>query len=49
MPLLSGADKHNFTIIKDKINAPYLYCKKEKITVPVSITHHGNYAAFTIN
>lgn len=46
---IERADKHNFTIIKDKINAPYLYCKKEKITVPVSITHHGNYAAFTIN
>ena len=47
--VMKGEDKKNFTIIKDKKNVPYLYCKREKLTVPVSITHHGNYAAFTIN
>lgn len=46
---IKGEDKKNFTIIKDKNNVPYLYCKNQKLTIPVSITHHGNYAAFTIN
>lgn len=43
------ADKNNFIVLKEKINIPFLYCKKEKKKIPVSITHHGNYAAFTIN
>jgi len=38
----------NVMVIKEKNNIPYLYCKKENIKIPVSITHHGNYAAFTI-
>lgn len=46
---ISGDDAANLTILKDKKNIPFLYCKKEKIKIPVSITHHGNYAAFTIN
>lgn len=46
---LKREDKKNFTIIKDKNNIPYLYCKNQKLSIPVSITHHGNYAAFTIN
>ena len=46
---MKGEDKKNFTIIKDKKNMPYLYCNRGKLTIPVSITHHGNYAAFTIN
>jgi hypothetical protein len=41
--------KTNFTVFKEKNNIPYLYCRKEKLKIPVSITHHGNYAAFTIN
>lgn len=40
---------HHLLIKKDKENIPYLYCKEKKLTFPVSITHHGNYAAFTIN
>jgi phosphopantetheinyl transferase (holo-ACP synthase) len=43
------ADKNNFMVLKEKNNIPFLYCKKEKLKIPVSITHHGNYAAFTIN
>ncbi len=43
------ADKNNFIVLKEKNNIPFLYCKKEKIKIPVSITHHGSYAAFTIN
>jgi phosphopantetheinyl transferase (holo-ACP synthase) len=42
-------NKNNFTILKEKNNIPYLYCRKEKMKIPVSITHHGNFAAFTIN
>jgi phosphopantetheinyl transferase (holo-ACP synthase) len=42
-------DINNFMIGKEKYNIPFLYCKKEKIKIPVSITHHGYYAAFTIN
>ena len=41
-------DKENFIVLKEKNNVPYLYYEKEKIKIPVSITHHGNYAAFTI-
>jgi len=43
------ANKNNFIVLKEKNNIPFLYCKKEKIKIPVSITQHGNYAAFTIN
>jgi phosphopantetheinyl transferase (holo-ACP synthase) len=46
---IKAGDKNNLIILKDKNNIPFLYCKKEKISIPVSITHHGNYAAFTIN
>jgi phosphopantetheinyl transferase (holo-ACP synthase) len=46
---MKNGDKNNFEIIKEKNNIPFLFCKKEKIKIPVSITHHGNYAAFTIN
>ena len=45
----NGEDNRNFTIIKDKNNVPFMYCKKEQQKIPVSITHHGNFAAFTIN
>jgi phosphopantetheinyl transferase (holo-ACP synthase) len=46
---IKGTDKNDFKIIKDTNNIPFLYSEKEKIKIPVSITHHGNYAAFTIN
>jgi len=41
--------KNNFMTGKEKNNIPFIYCKKEKKKIPVSITHHGNYAAITIN
>jgi phosphopantetheinyl transferase (holo-ACP synthase) len=41
--------KNNFIVLKEKNNIPFLYCIKEKKKIPVSITHHGNYAAITIN
>ena len=46
---MKDGDKNDFEIIKCTNNIPFLYCKKEKMKIPVSITHHGNYAAFTIN
>jgi phosphopantetheinyl transferase (holo-ACP synthase) len=46
---IQRGDKNNFIVLKEKNNIPFIYCKKEKKKIPVSITHHGNYAAFTIN
>jgi phosphopantetheinyl transferase (holo-ACP synthase) len=46
---IKGQDKSNFTILKNKDSIPFLYCKNEKRKIPVSITHHGNYAAYTFN
>lgn len=46
---INNCDETGLTILKNKYNIPFLYCKKEKLKIPVSITHHGNYAAFTIN
>jgi len=43
------ADKHMFVVLKETNNIPFLYCKKEKNKIAVSITHHGRYAAFTIH
>ena len=40
--------KEYLTLIKDINGAPLLYSKKERSKIPVSITHHGRYAAFTI-
>ena len=41
--------KNKLIIIKDRNNIPFLSCKGKKIKIPVSITHHGRYAAFTIH
>ncbi len=46
---MRDGDINAFEIIKETNNIPFLLCKKEKLKIPVSITHHGNYAAFTIN
>lgn len=46
--LVSGKDKQEITIIKDQNGIPFLYCRQNEQRIPVSITHHGNYAAFTI-
>ena len=47
--MIKDEDKDNLIILKDKNNIPFLYRKKQNLKIPVSITHHGNYAAFTIN
>ncbi|HMU11349.1 MAG TPA: 4'-phosphopantetheinyl transferase superfamily protein [Ferruginibacter sp.] len=46
--LFFGKEKEQITIIKDQNGIPFLYCSQNQQRIPVSITHHGNYAAFTI-
>ena len=41
--------KQKLSIVKNEFGVPYLYCSFNKTKTPVSITHHGRYAAFTIN
>lgn len=45
---VSGRVKKNTALLKDENGVPFLYCGCN-LQIPVSITHHGNYAAFTIN
>lgn len=45
----SQQKKNKFTVIKDKNNLPFLCCEGSRHFIPISITHHGRYAAFTIN
>ena len=44
----TGKEKESLLVIKDKNSIPFLFCEKEGVKIPVSITHHGSYAAFTI-
>jgi len=46
--IVSGEEKNDIEIIKDRNGIPFLYCRQDKRNIPVSITHHGSYAAFTI-
>jgi phosphopantetheinyl transferase (holo-ACP synthase) len=41
--------KHKLSIVKNEFGVPFLYYSFNKTKIPVSITHHGRYAAFTIN
>ena len=43
-----GIIKKNISVIKDKNGIPSLYCSNDDLRIPVSITHHGDHAAFTI-
>ena len=45
---VTGEIKKNLAVVKDKNGLPFLYCGKG-LQVPLSITHHGHFAAFTIN
>lgn len=45
--LASGDFNKNVSVIKDQNGIPFLYCGNN-LQIPVSITHHGNFAAFTI-
>ncbi len=46
--IASGKEKSEIELIKDRNDIPFLYCRQDQRSIPVSITHHGNYAAFTI-
>ncbi len=46
---VTGAVKNGLYVFKDKNGIPFLYAENEKIKIPVSITHHGRFAAFTIS
>ena len=45
----TGKDSKCLSIIKNTNGIPFIQYKEEQLTIPISITHHGNYAAFTIN
>lgn len=47
--LLSGIPVKELMLQKDDRGIPHLLCLSSQEQIPVSITHHGNYAAFTIN
>jgi phosphopantetheinyl transferase (holo-ACP synthase) len=42
-----GDFNRNVSVAKDENGIPFLYCGNN-LQIPVSITHHGNFAAFTI-
>ena len=46
---VTGYKKSDISIIKDKNGIPSLLVAKVDFLIPVSITHHGDYAAFTID
>ena len=45
---VTGEIKENMIVEKDKNGVPFLNCGSN-LQVPVSITHHGHFAAFTIH
>ena len=45
---LTGQRKEDTSVVKDKNGIPFLHCFNN-IRVAISITHHGSFAAFTIN
>lgn len=40
--------KNQFSIVKDDKNIPKIMLKDEFLDIPISITHHGEYQAFSI-
>ena len=46
---LAGCKKEALRICKDALNIPSLYDSEDHSRLYLSITHHGRYAAFTIN
>ena len=47
--LISNKKNNSFSFKKDNNGIPYLSCENDNTKIPVSITHHGRFAAFTIN
>jgi len=46
--VISGKQKNKIAVIKDRNGIPYLHYIGEEPGIPVSITQHGQYAAYTI-
>lgn len=46
---ISGEKTAAMSVVKTKTGAPYLICRGNNEAIPLSITHHGRFAAFTIN
>lgn len=46
---LAAVQKESISLIKNIHGIPFLHCAANNNLIPVSITHHGSYAAFTIN
>jgi phosphopantetheinyl transferase (holo-ACP synthase) len=44
----TGTEKTQVAVRKNNMAVPFLYIKSDNSQIPVSITHHGLYAAFTI-
>ncbi len=47
--LLAGNNISATCVMKDEHGIPFLVNENDHSKIPVSITHHGHYAAFTIN
>jgi phosphopantetheinyl transferase (holo-ACP synthase) len=45
---VNGEIKKSIAVVKDKNGIPFLNCSNN-MQIPISITHHGRFAAFTIN
>lgn len=45
---VTGISKKDLKVSRDNNGIPDLHCRTTKTEIPLSITHHGNYAAFTI-
>ncbi len=46
--VFTGTIKNGLSLKKDKDGIPFLSCQGDLSVIPVSITHHGHFAAFTI-
>ncbi len=46
---VTGENVNNIVIRKHALNIPFIHILGHNTLIPVSITHHGRYAAFTIN
>ena len=45
---VTGEIKKDLAVVKDKNGIPFLNCGND-LQIPISITHHGHFAAFTIH
>ncbi|HRI24151.1 MAG TPA: 4'-phosphopantetheinyl transferase superfamily protein [Ferruginibacter sp.] len=45
----SGKPAKGISFIKDRNDIPFLFCEETNAMIPVSVSQHGRFAAFTIN